>query len=107
MAQKVIIDCDPGIDDAMALFMALAAQERGQLDILAITLVAGNTPLENCAKNAMRVLETVGKEDKVSCILLHTEDSDRSGPLFSQVKNPKLGFRTVRFQNSAHYYHFL
>ena len=60
--QKVIIDCDPGIDDSMALFMALASQAKGELEILAITLVAGNTALDNCARNAMRVLETVDSQ---------------------------------------------
>ena len=63
--QKVIIDCDPGIDDAMALFMALAAHERGQMNILAITLVAGNTSLDNCATNAMAVLEIANKSEEV------------------------------------------
>ena len=63
--QKVIIDCDPGIDDSMALFMALASQAKGELEILAITLVAGNTALDNCARNAIRVLETVGKDSQV------------------------------------------
>jgi len=61
----VIIDCDPGIDDSMALFMALASQAKGELEILAITLVAGNTALDNCARNAMRVLETVGKDSQI------------------------------------------
>ena len=64
----MIIDCDPGIDDSMALFMALASQAKGELEILAITLVAGNTALQNCARNAMRVLETVGKDNQVRCI---------------------------------------
>ena len=39
---------------------------RGQIEVLAITLVGGNTSLENCASNVMRVLETVGKADEVS-----------------------------------------
>ena len=67
----MIIDCDPGIDDSMALFMALAGQAKGELEILAITLVAGNTALDNCARNAMRVLETVGKESQVHSITHH------------------------------------
>lgn len=63
--QKVIIDCDPGIDDAMSLFMAMAAHDRGQLKILAITLVAGNTSLANCSTNAMRVLEIARKTEEI------------------------------------------
>ena len=70
--QKVIIDCDPGIDDSMALFMALASQAKGELEILAISLVAGNTALDNCARNAMRVLETVGKDNQVRGISILT-----------------------------------
>ena len=41
MAQPVIIDCDPGIDDAIAILLALASPE---LDVLALTTVAGNVP---------------------------------------------------------------
>ena len=40
-AKKVIIDCDPGIDDALALMLALRSPE---LDILGITVVSGNVP---------------------------------------------------------------
>ena len=41
--RKVIIDTDPGIDDAMAIMMALRAHIKGQIEVLAITLVNGNT----------------------------------------------------------------
>lgn len=41
--QKVIIDCDPGIDDTLALLYALASPE---LDVQAITVVCGNVPVE-------------------------------------------------------------
>ena len=64
--QKVIIDCDPGIDDTMALFMAIAAHNKGELEIMAITLVSGNTSLDNCARNVTRVLETTNKSDQVN-----------------------------------------
>ena len=40
MREKIIIDCDPGQDDAVALFLAIAAPE--ELNILGITTVAGN-----------------------------------------------------------------
>lgn len=47
---KLIIDCDPGVDDAVALLLAFAAHEA--LDILGVTTVAGNAGLERTARNA-------------------------------------------------------
>lgn len=52
--KKVIIDCDPGIDDALALALALNSKE---LDILAITTVAGNIPLSLTTDNTLKVLQ--------------------------------------------------
>jgi purine nucleosidase len=48
--RKVIIDCDPGQDDAVALFLALSSPD--ELDVLGITTVAGNVPLELTQRNA-------------------------------------------------------
>lgn len=59
-AKKVIIDCDPGIDDAMALMLALASPE---LDVMGITVVCGNVPTVKGAENALRVLEWMGRTD--------------------------------------------
>ncbi len=50
----VLIDCDPGHDDVMALTLALIHPE---IDVLGITVVAGNSTLENTATNALRTLE--------------------------------------------------
>lgn len=50
----IIIDCDPGQDDAIALMLALASPE---LEVLGITAVAGNVPLERTAVNARRLVE--------------------------------------------------
>jgi purine nucleosidase len=52
--KKIIIDCDPGVDDAIALLFAFASPE---LDILGITTVAGNVPLSFTAKNARKICE--------------------------------------------------
>ncbi len=60
MAVPIIIDCDPGHDDAIAIFLALASPE---VDLLGITTVAGNTTLENATLNALRVLELAGRPD--------------------------------------------
>ena len=54
MARKIIIDTDPGQDDAVAILLALASPE---LDVLGITCVAGNVPLDLTSKNARIVCE--------------------------------------------------
>ena len=50
MARKIIIDCDPGQDDAVALFLAFASPD--ELDLLGITTVGGNVPLDLTQRNA-------------------------------------------------------
>ncbi|XP_063840419.1 nucleoside hydrolase-like isoform X2 [Scylla paramamosain] len=55
-ATKVIIDTDAGIDDALAIFMALEAHRRGCLEVLAITTVHGNTAVHNVNNNVFRIL---------------------------------------------------
>jgi inosine-uridine nucleoside N-ribohydrolase len=56
----ILIDCDPGHDDAIALLLALASPE---LEILGVTTVAGNQTLEKTTANAFRVLEFAGRTD--------------------------------------------
>ncbi len=56
----VIIDCDPGHDDAIALLLALASPE---LELLGVTTVHGNQTLEKTTANAIRVLELAGRSD--------------------------------------------
>ena len=56
--QKIIIDTDPGQDDAVALLLAMASPE---LEVLGITCVAGNVPLELTARNARMVCELAGR----------------------------------------------
>lgn len=55
--KKVILDMDPGIDDALALMLALRSPE---IRVLGITTVAGNAPLQTTSANALRVLEHIG-----------------------------------------------
>src|SRR5256885_2788067 len=57
---RVIIDTDPGVDDALALLLAMRSQE---LKIEAITPVAGNVPLELTLPNALRLVEIAGRTD--------------------------------------------
>ncbi|WP_417741161.1 nucleoside hydrolase [Salipiger sp.] len=61
MAQKIIIDTDPGQDDAVAILLALASPE--ELEVLGITAVAGNVPLDLTARNARIVCELAGRPD--------------------------------------------
>src|SRR3954447_6930397 len=60
MSTRVIIDCDPGHDDAMALLLALASPE---LELTAVTTVAGNQTLQKVTANALRVLDVVGADN--------------------------------------------
>lgn len=62
-ATKVIIDTDPGTDDALALFMALEAHRRGCVQVLAITTVHGNTSIENANNNVLRILRLTDSLD--------------------------------------------
>lgn len=61
MPQKIIIDTDPGQDDAASIFLALASPET--LEVLGITTVAGNVPLSLTQKNARIVCDWAGKPD--------------------------------------------
>jgi inosine-uridine nucleoside N-ribohydrolase len=56
--RKVIIDCDPGIDDAIALILAVQAPE---LEILGVTTIFGNASIEQATKNALRIVKRSGK----------------------------------------------
>ena len=56
----IILDCDPGHDDAIALLLALASPEVG---LLGVTTVSGNQTLEKTTANAIRVLDHVGRAD--------------------------------------------
>jgi inosine-uridine nucleoside N-ribohydrolase len=53
----VILDVDPGHDDAVAIMLACGAPD---LDLLAVTTVAGNVPLEKTTRNALRILSLIG-----------------------------------------------
>ncbi len=59
--RKIIIDTDPGQDDAVAILLALASPE--DIDVLGLTAVAGNVPLELTARNARIVCELARKTD--------------------------------------------
>ncbi|MCS4093714.1 nucleoside hydrolase [Rhizobium sp. BK176] len=58
---RIIIDCDPGVDDAVAILLALASPE--EIELLGITTVAGNVPLEYTTSNALRICDLAGRRD--------------------------------------------
>ncbi|MFK3977956.1 pyrimidine-specific ribonucleoside hydrolase RihA [Shewanella vesiculosa] len=60
MKRPVILDCDPGHDDAISLILALSS---AKLDVLAITTSAGNQTPEKTLNNALRVLTLLGRHD--------------------------------------------
>jgi uridine nucleosidase len=59
-SRKIIIDTDPGIDDAMAIFFALRSPE---LDVLGLTTIFGNVHTDLATTNALRLLEIAGRTD--------------------------------------------
>ena len=60
MKQSLIIDCDPGVDDATGLLTAFASSD---LDLLAVTTVGGNVSAEKTARNARILRQIAGRED--------------------------------------------
>lgn len=58
--RQVLLDCDPGHDDAIAIMLAVA--DPG-IDLVAVTTVAGNVGLDHTTRNALRVLDMVGRPD--------------------------------------------
>ena len=58
--RKVIIDCDPGIDDALAIILALKSKE---IEVVGITTVSGNVESVQGAKNALKALKLLGRLD--------------------------------------------
>ena len=72
--RPVILDCDPGIDDAVALLLAARAPE---LELLAVTAVAGNVGLDKTSRNARRVLTLAGVEVPVH--------AGAAGPMFGEA----------------------
>jgi inosine-uridine nucleoside N-ribohydrolase len=60
MSIPILLDCDPGHDDAIAILLALASPE---VELLGVTTVAGNQTLQKTTDNAIRVLELAGRAD--------------------------------------------
>ena len=61
MARRIIIDCDPGQDDAINLLLAMSSPD--ELELLGITTVAGNVPLELTERNARLMCDVARRRD--------------------------------------------
>ncbi len=99
---EVILDCDPGIDDALALFIASGSPD--QLQLRAVTCVAGNRPVAITTDNACRLLKAAGREEvpvyagaarpltypEPHCNLVHGEDG-LGGVVLPGAKPPERG----------------
>lgn len=96
--QPLVIDCDPGIDDALALLLAVASPT---LQLLGVTCVAGNRPVDTTTMNARRVLDLAGRpsvpvyagcarplmQPEPRCNLVHGEDG-LGGAVLPLQRNP-------------------
>jgi len=88
--QKVIVDCDPGIDDAQAIIMLLTQKH---IQVVAITTVFGNETVEITSRNALRVLKLCKRLD-VSC--QHYIDCCLYGKIFQTTVHRAFGFSCCR-----------
>lgn len=61
--KSIIVDCDAGIDDALALIILVSAHKQNKVQIKAITCVNGNTTVDNVVKNVFRTLEVCNATD--------------------------------------------
>lgn len=96
--KKIIIDCDPGIDDALALIFAIKSSK---LNVIGITICAGNVPTELGVINAYKVLKLLGREDipiycgnnfPIKRKLITAQDThgeDGLGEVLKKIKLPK------------------
>ena len=103
---KIILDCDPGHDDAVAIMLAANSP---RLDLLGITVVAGNQTLENTRRNALRVVQWLGVDvpvyagcgrpmirEKITAGDIHGE-SGLDGPVFPPLT------RTLESEHAVNY----
>ena len=105
--QKILYDCDPGHDDAVAILLAANSPE---LELLGITIVAGNQTLDNTGRNACHVLQWLGREeipvytgcerpmvrDRVTAGDIHGE-TGLDGPVFPPLRKRPEPEHAVRF----------
>ena len=107
MTIPIILDCDPGHDDAIALLLALASPE---VELLGVTIVHGNQTLAKTTANALRVLDLAGRTDisvasgadrpllRELAVASHVHgDSGLDGPALPPASRVALGEHAVDF----------
>lgn len=103
--RPIILDCDPGHDDAIAIMLAVS--DPG-IDLRAVTTVAGNSTLDNTTTNALRVLDLVGRSDipvamgrdrprvrELSTAAIMHGEGGLEGPLPATPSRPALGIPAI------------
>lgn len=63
MAKRIILDCDPGHDDAVAILLAMASP--AEVELLGLTVVGGNVPLDSTVMNARKIVTLAKRQDRV------------------------------------------
>lgn len=91
VARKVIIDTDPGVDDALAIFLALASPE---IDVVGLTTVFGNAHTPTTTRNALSLLEIAGRNDIAVAM-------GASRPLASEYVGPPMHVHGPHGQGNA------
>jgi inosine-uridine nucleoside N-ribohydrolase len=107
----IVLDCDPGHDDAIALLLALASPE---VELLGVTTTYGNQTLEKTTANALRVLELVGRTDvpvatgaerpleRELAVAAHVHgESGLDGPVLPVAETPPASTNAVDFLADA------
>lgn len=90
-SRKVILDCDPGQDDAVALLLAMASPD--ELEILGITTVAGNVPLKLTQRNARMVCDIADRTDLA--VYAGCEESLRGGRVTAEHVHGETGINGI------------
>ncbi|XP_033201512.1 inosine-uridine preferring nucleoside hydrolase-like [Bombus vosnesenskii] len=108
---KVIIDCDAGIDDALALIILIAAHKQKKIQIEAITCVNGNTTVDNVVKNVFRTLDVCKATDipvyqgayaPLVCIKNAVQDHYHGIDGFGDVYNTQIDTSKLEHEHAAY-----
>jgi len=95
--RKVILDMDPGVDDALAILLALNSSE---LDVKAITIVGGNVDADNCAQNAAAILTYLKKMGKTDLPPIYKGESLKKGTRDASNVHGRDGLGNIRLKSN-------
>ncbi len=95
MAERIIIDTDPGVDDALAILMALGSPE---LEVEALTTVFGNVDIVNTTRNASIILEVAGNS-RIPVYSGAAQPVTRDGGAFAGYVHGKSGLGNAAFDD--------